>query len=73
MGAENRALFPRFCQTQEEGLWNANIFGKSVGELLEEGMRTKLQQMDEECQQNIMDSMQKIVNDSNGGMICIII
>lgn len=77
VGSEEQAMdlitYIKDTQTQEEGLWNANIFGKSVGELLEEGMRTKLQQMDEECQQNIMDSMQKIVNDSNGGMICIII
>lgn len=77
LGSEEQAMdlisYINESQNQEEGLWNANIFGKSVGELLEEGMRNKLQQMDEQCQQNIMDSMQKIVNESNGGMICIII
>lgn len=60
-------------KNEEQGLWNANIFGKSVGELLEEGMREKLQSMDSECQTNIQESMQKIANDNNGGMICIII
>lgn len=56
-----------------EGLWTTNIFGKSVGELMEDGIRSKIIQMDDECQLKLQDTMQKIVNDSNGGMICIII
>lgn len=56
-----------------EGLWTTNIFGKSVGELMEDGIRSKIMQMDDECQLKLQDTMQKIVNDSNGGMICIII
>ncbi|MCM1106656.1 MAG: stage IV sporulation protein A [Blautia sp.] len=56
-----------------EGLWTTNIFGKSVGELMEDGIRSKIMQMDDECQLKLQDTMQKIVNDSNGGLICIII
>ena len=56
-----------------EGIWTTNIFGKSVGELMEDGIRSKIMQMDAECQMKLQDTMQKIVNDSNGGMICIII
>ena len=56
-----------------EGIWTTNIFGKSVGELMEDGIRSKIMQMDDECQMKLQDTMQKIVNDSNGGMICIII
>lgn len=56
-----------------EGLWTTNIFGKSVGELMEDGIRSKIMQMDDECQLKLQDTMQKIVNDSSGGMICIII
>ena len=56
----------------EEGM-TTNIFGKSVGELMEDGIRSKIMQMDDECQLKLQDTMQKIVNDSNGGMICIII
>ena len=43
------------------------------GELMEDGIRSKILQMDDECQLKLQDTMQKIVNDSNGGMICIII
>ena len=56
-----------------EGLWTTNIFGKSVGELMEDGIRSKIMQMDDECQLKLQNTMQKIMNDSNGGMICIII
>lgn len=56
-----------------EGIWTTNIFGKSVGELMEDGIRSKISMMDDECQMKLQDTMQKIVNDSNGGMICIII
>ena len=49
------------------------VRGKSVGELMEDGIRSKIMQMDDECQLKLQDTMQKIVNDSNGGMVCIII
>ncbi len=57
----------------EEGIWNTSIFGKSVEELVMEGMRNKMAMINEESQSKLQDTMQKIVNDSNGGMVCIII
>jgi stage IV sporulation protein A len=60
--------------TKSEGkIWETNIFGKTVQELVEEGIRTKLYQIGEESQMKLQDTMGKIVNDSNGGMVCIII
>ena len=56
-----------------EGIWQTNIFGKSVGELVEDGIRGKITMMDDESQLKLQDTMQKIVNDSNGGLVCIII
>lgn len=60
-------------QDTEEGVWNTNIFGKSIGELMEDGIRSKISMMDDESQMKLQDTMQKIVNDSNGGLVCIII
>ena len=57
----------------ENGIWNTNIFGKTVEQLVEEGIRAKIVNIGDECQLKLQDTMQKIVNDSNGGMICIII
>ena len=56
-----------------EGVWGTNIFGKSVEELVMDGMRSKIAMIGDESQVKLQDTMQKIVNDSNGGMICIII
>ncbi len=56
-----------------EGVWATNIFGKSVEELVMDGMKNKLTMINDESQAKLQDSMQKIVNDSNGGMVCIII
>lgn len=58
---------------QEEGIWNINIFGKTIEELVSDGIRSKLYQIGEESQAKLQDTMQKIVNDSNGGIVCIII
>ncbi len=58
---------------QEEGIWRINIFGKTVEELVEDGIRSKLYQIGEESQVKLQDTMKKIVNDSNGGLVCIII
>lgn len=57
----------------EEGVWEANIFGKSIEQIVEDGMQAKISQMTEDCQSKLQDTLQKIINDSNGGMICIII
>lgn len=71
--AEDLITYIKDGQNEVEGVWNTNIFGKSIGELMEDGIRNKIMQMDDECQVKLQDTMQKIVNDSKGGMVCIII
>ena len=71
--AEDLIDYIKAGKENDEGVWTTNIFGKSVGELMESGIKSKIAQMDDECQMKLQDTMQKIVNDSNGGMICIII
>jgi len=40
---------------------------------MEDGIRSKLTMISEESQVKLQDTMQKIVNDNNGGMVCIIL
>lgn len=56
-----------------EGIWETNIFGKTVEQLVNDGIATKVASIGDESQLKLQDTMQKIVNDSNGGMVCIII
>ena len=57
----------------EQGIWDTNIFGKTVEQLVNDGITAKVAVIGEESQLKLQDTMQKIVNDSNGGMVCIII
>lgn len=57
----------------EEGVWTTNIFGKSIEQIVDDGIQAKISQLTEDCQIKLQDTLQKIINDSNGGMICIII
>ncbi len=57
----------------DESIWETNIFGKTVEQLVNDGITTKVSAIGDESQLKLQDTMQKIVNDSNGGMVCIII
>lgn len=59
--------------TGKEGIWETNIFGKTVEQLVNDGITGKLTMIGEESQVKLQETIQKIVNDSNGGMVCIII
>lgn len=61
------------AETSNEGIWETNIFGKTVEQLVNDGITSKISLIGEESQVKLQDTMQKIVNDSNGGMVCIII
>ena len=50
-----------------------NIFGKTLEQLVGDGMQTKALKMTDESQQKLQDTMEKIINESNGGLVCIII
>lgn len=61
------------AQNGEEGIWETNIFGKTIEQLVNDGITSKIAMIGDESQLKLQETMQKIVNDSNGGMVCIII
>ena len=71
--AEDLVKYIKEAKETEEGMWKTNIFGKSIEELVTEGMHNKMMMINDESQVKLQDTMQKIVNDSNGGLVCIII
>lgn len=54
-------------------LWESDIFGKSLSELINEGLRTKLCKMPQDAQMKMQETLQKVINEGRGGMICIIL
>lgn len=56
-----------------EKLWQSNIFGKSVFELVNEGLTTKLRRMPEDARYKIKDALTKIINEGANGLICLLL
>ena len=54
-------------------IWESNIFGKSLHELVNEGLQTKLSKMPEDAQMKLQETLERIVNEGSGGLICIIL
>lgn len=54
-------------------IWESNIFGRSLHELVNEGLQNKLSCMPEEAQMKLQQTLEKIVNEGSGGLICIIL
>jgi stage IV sporulation protein A len=56
-----------------EKLWESNIFGKSVFELVNEGLNAKLKRLPEESRVKLRDALTRIVNEGSNGLICILL
>jgi len=54
-------------------IWKSNIFGKSLSELVNEGLHNKLDRMPEDAQYKLQETLQRIINEGSGGLICIIL
>lgn len=54
-------------------IWESNIFGKSVHELVNEGLRNKLYRMPADARAKIGETIEKIINNGCNGLICIIL
>lgn len=54
-------------------IWDSNIFGKSLYELVNEGLHTKLEHMPEESREKLSETLERIINEGSGGLICILL
>lgn len=60
-------------ETDPRKIWESNIFGKSLHELVNEGLQNKLYRMPDDAQLKLQETLQKIINEGSGGLICIIL
>lgn len=58
---------------EPERIWQTNIFGKSLNELVSDGMNTKLTRMPEDARSKLQETLERIINEGSGGLICIIL
>ena len=53
-------------------IWESNIFGKNLHELVNEGLQNKLYRMPEDAQEKLQETLERIINEGSGGLICAI-
>ena len=70
---QSRDLITHLTGEDPEMLWQSNIFGKSVYDLIQEGLTAKLVQMPEEVRGKFRGTLTRIVNEGATGLICLIL
>ena len=70
---QSQDLIQKLSRQDTQDLWNSNIFGKSVYELIQEGLNSKLIRTPEEVRTKFRGSLTRIVNEGASGLICLII
>ena len=60
-------------KTDRQKIWELNLFGRTLDTLVNEGMHNKIYTMPEDAQMKLQESLQKILNEGSGGLICIIL
>jgi stage IV sporulation protein A len=54
-------------------IWESHMFGKSLYELVGEGIHSKLEHMPEASRQKLSETLERIINEGSGGLICILL
>lgn len=70
---QSRELISYLRDEDPEKLWQSNIFGKSVYDLIQEGLNAKLVRMPEEVRGRFRGTLTRIVNEGATGLICLIL
>ena len=60
-------------EEEPEKIWDSEIFGKSLHELVNEGLHTKLSKMPDDARHKFRETLQQLINEGSGGLICIIL
>ena len=70
---QSRDLVSRLTEQNPEKLWESHIFGKSVYDLLQEGLTAKLVRLPEDVRDKFRGTLTRIVNEGATGLICLIL
>lgn len=74
--AQSEELVRRLSEDYKEDqckIWESNIFGKTLHELVRDGLDSKLEHMPSEARERLSETLEKVINEGSGGLICIIL
>ena len=60
-------------EADPEKIWNSNMFGKTLYELINDGLNSKLEHMPEESRVKLSETLERIINEGSNGLICILL
>src|SRR5690606_17320423 len=72
-GEELARYFTEEFEKDPARVWNSDFLGKSLQDLIREGIQSKLYRMPENAQKKLQETLTKIINEGSGGLICIIL
>ena len=58
---------------EHDDIWDTNIFGKTIGQIVEEGISSKIDNLTEDTRARMQGTVEKITNDQSKGVICILL
>lgn len=60
-------------KTDPTQIWSTDIFGKSLSDIVKEGLSGKITNIPEDAREKIQETLQRMVNEGDGGMLCILL
>ena len=60
-------------EASPEGIWDTNILGRSLYDLVTDGMNTKLGHIPEEARVKLGETLERVINEGANGLICILV
>ena len=63
----------REFETEPQKIWDTNMFGKSLYELVNEGLHEKLAHIPPDARARLSETLKRVINEGSGGLICIIL
>ena len=54
-------------------IWQSNIFGKSLNDIAEEGLAAKIDSLPENVKDKLRETLERLINEGSGGLICILL
>ena len=63
----------REFEADPERIWESNMFGKSLYDLVSDGMSAKLAHMPSDARERLGETLEKIINEGASGLVCILL
>ena len=71
--AQSKELMAQLSGAEPDRLWESNIFGKTVYEMIRDGLNTKLVGLPQEVRTKLRGTLTRVVNEGANGLICLIL